>query len=1034
VEAHKFLTEKSKGKNRFMTKRIASLMILLFTAFTAFGANNTRVIGVQNQFHLPVKGHSSQHALPQAQGRRAQALAAKAQPAVQSSRVKHFAANPPVSQIGFVSATEIPAGGAIAGNSSALAGDFNGDGKKDVVTMVNNSGSFSISVVLSNGNGTFQAAVLTAVPSNEFDAFAVGDLNGDGKDDVVVIHLANGSSPSNFDVMLSNGDGTFTQGSNNVITANALVGGLLYDMNGDGKMDMVAVDSSNPGNVLTMLGNGDGTFQSPTSIALAGAAGSSLVFADFNGDGLLDFAGNDPNTNALTVYLATSATQFATGVPYTTSDNATDSCSSGVGDMTGDGKPEIINVNCNDGTVTVFVNNGDGTFQTGVYYASAIAPSTQSIPYIVPAAVTVADVNGDGNGDLVVSNYFSGDVTVLLGNGDGTVQVPVIGYATAGYPNSAAIVADFNGDKLPDILLTDNMYSFSYMKGYGDGTFSAGVDYYSPTTDNGNPYAWDVATGDFNGDGFPDVVIGNWCCDAAVGITVYLSRGDGSLQPGINYGTDGYFAFVAVADFNKDGKLDIAAMDNSTGLVQIFNGVGDGTFTTGPTMVTGDTDSRTIVAVDLNGDGYPDVAVANNGGSNVGVILNDGTGALLAPVNYALSKPATDIALADLNADGKLDLIALQQCGCVAVMLGNGDGTFGAESDVSVGNSPFQLAVGDLNGDGKLDLAITIWDTTQGLQVVLGNGDGTFQTASAVYPTSLQGTTYNPYPAYIKLLDLDGDGHLDAIYTNSNYGTVGIMYGVGDGTFYDPVEYPAGGYSVGLALADVNGDGAVDAVTTGDDTSQVSVLLNNSGSKLVPDYALAATPSSATVTAGTNGTFVITLSPRNFYNGTVTFACGTLPSKTTCVFSNPTLVPNGNGLLTTTLTVQTTAATTTTTGMLIPNSSRAATRLVASLTGLGLLGLMLSGDWRKKAGRGMGMLLAVVALGMTCTLVACGGSPTSSNNNNGGGGGNGGGTTTTTVPGTPTGSYTVVVTGTGTAGTNHGNAAAHNLNLTLTVQ
>lgn len=1220
-----------------MTKRTAAFVVVLLTALPGFGLSGPQGFSAQNQFHFtPARGRAVQGADLQSGAQvwqqrganrpNASAVAAGKRLTQKNANPPAHAlinppVNPPVSKIGFVSATQVAAGGAIPFQNPALAGDFNGDGKKDVVTIVKNVGggvtTYSLSVALGNGDGTFQAPVLTATPGNLNDPFVVGDVNGDGKDDIIIAHNPGATGPANFDVMLSNGDGTFTLKSNNAVTTNSLAGGMLHDVNGDGKLDVVIVDSALPGNVWTLLGNGDGTFQAPTSVALNGQAGSSLVFGDFNGDGLPDFADNDYTSGQLTVYLATS-TGYAAGASYATPDGVYDACRyNTVGDLTGDGKPEIVTANCTLNTITIYVNKGDGTFATGVYSPVATAPASGSVTYVAPWAVEIADVNGDGRADIIATNYFSSDVTVLLGNGDGTVQVPSFGYATSGFPNTAAVVADLDGDGLADILVADSEYGFAYMKGYGDGTFRAALDYYSPTTDNSTPnapFGWDIAAGDLNGDGFPDVVIGNWCCDATVGITVFLSAGDGTLQKGVNYGSGGNWAFVAVADFNKDGKLDIAALDNSTGTVQIYNGVGDGTFTAGPSITTGDTDSEYIVAGDLNGDGYPDLVVADRKGSNLGVILNDGTGGLKPLVPYALFSPPSSVTVADVNGDGKLDLIAPEgPCACVAVRLGNGDGTFQPELDTAVGNLPFQVAVGDLNGDGKMDFAVTIDDTVngQGVQVALGNGDGTFQPASAVYPTSLQATFfYNPYPTYLRLVDLDGDGKLDAVYTNRNYGTVGVMYGVGNGTFYDPVEYPTAGFSVGLALADVNGDGAVDVVTTSNDVSEVAVLLNNSSSASAlassvnpaavtqtitftatvsakvrgvatvptgtvtffdgstslgsaslsggaatlstsslaigshsitaqysgdasfhgstssalsqvvniaadsttlissvnpsavtqsvtftatvastvsgltaaptgtvtffdgatslgsgtmsggvatlatsslaigthsitaqyggdanfsgststalsqvvtptPDYTLAANPTSATVTAGGTGSYVITLTPSNNYNGTVTFTCGTLPSKTTCSFSNPTLTPSGNGALTTTLSLKTTA---TMSAMMTPrdvNPHGGAANLLASFAGLGFFGLLLAGGWKKKSGRRMGIILGVVALGMVIALVACSG---------------GGNPPPPPVPGTPTGTYPVTVTGTGTAGNNAGNTAAHTLTVTLIVQ
>jgi hypothetical protein len=1027
-----------------MTTRVASLIFLLVSVVPGFASvskpSGVRGFSAQNQFHFRSatgsqragRRHSSQAKAQSGEKRESasQKLIDRSRSHPQSTArptKMRRAGSLPVNQIGFVSATQIPAGGAIAYQNPALSGDFDGDGIKDVVTIVQVGATpiNSVAVTLVNGDGTFQAPVLTPAPGNNSDAFVVGDINGDGKDDVIIAHQPGSIAASaSFDVLLSNGDGSFTVKNNYPITTNQLAGGVLFDVDGDGKLDAVIVDGGLPGTVWTALGNGDGTFQTPTSFALTGGRGESPVFADLNGDGFLDIAEDDAATGELTVYLATSATQYGPPTQFATSDGVNDSCSNTVGDLTGDGNPEIAAANCDDNTITIYVNNGDGTFKTGAYFSAAIAPSNNSVVGVGPLGLTIADVNGDGRGDVIATNAGARDVTVLLGNGDGTVQSANVGYATGGNPGTPALIADMNGDGLADLLVADNQYSFSYMKGYGDGTFRAAVDYYSPTGTSGEPpTGFDVATGDFNGDGFTDVVVGNFTNnDASVGITVFLSRGDGSLQPGVNYGSGGSLAFVAVADFDKDGNLDIAAVDNADGLVQIFKGVGNGTFTTGITVSTGDIDTEKIVAVDLNGDGFTDLAVANAGGGNVGVILNDQNGGFAAQIPYPLLNGSIDLVAADVNGDGKLDLLLPESaCSCLAVLLGAGDGTFGAENDFLIGNSPYQIAVGDLNGDGIPDVAVTIDDFVSGLgvAVALGVGDGTFLAAnSPAYPTSLQlSSPFSAFPTSIQMLDLDGDGHADLIYTNTGYSTVGVLYGVGDGTFHDPVEYPTGGGSVGLALADVNGDGAVDVVTASDSVSDATVLINTSGSQAAPDYAISANPGTATVAPGAAGTYTIAVSPRNFYNGTVTFTCGTLPAETTCSFSNPTVTANGNAQLTTTLTLTTSA----------PSAAaltRHSTTWLAALSGVGIFGLLLAGNWKKNGGRSrMGIILGALTLGMIVLLVGCGGS----NNTTGGG-------TPPTDPGTPAASYTVTVTATGTAGTNGGSTAAHTVNVTLIVQ
>jgi len=1032
---------------------IASLAIVLSTMLAAAApSKDGRSFAMSHQFHLQPKPGQSKFAdrmaaeLADLNGKRGAARPDSAQ--AQRGVKPHRNGGPVSGAAGFVSAAQIAAGGDVASNA-AVEGDFNGDGKPDLLTMVVNQsgGSYAISasVALGNGDGTFQAPVLTAIPSNTVDAFVVGDVNGDGKTDLVVVHqpgsLGSGT-PASLDVMLANGDGTFGTPINTVVTANALAGGILYDV-GNGKMDAVIVDSSTPGNVWTLLGNGDGTFGTPTSVVLSGPVGSAVVFADFNGDGKLDFADDDPSTGELTVFLA-NGTGYAAGVLVSTPDGVYDGDGNAVGDMNGDGFPEIVSANPQANTITVYVNNGSGGFAPGVYYQTAMAGGSGKA-WTVPSAVSLGDVNGDGKADVVVTNDYSGDLTVMLGNGDGTVQVPTVGYAAGGFAFTAAVIDDFNGDGLPDLAVTDGQYNLVYMKGYGDGTFRAAADFYTATGDTAETQGLDIATGDFNGDGIPDVVIGNALNDPTVGITVFLSRGDGTLMPGVNYGSGGQMGYVAVGDFNQDGKLDIAAADNTNGDVQIFYGDGQGGFQPGPTIPTGNTGQ--VVALDVNGDGYPDIVAAEGSGAGFEVALNNGAaGGFGSPVSYTYNNPAqTTLAAADVNGDGAIDVVApVPSCSCVAVLLGNvssttgkGDGTFGAETDYPIGTGPTYVAIGDLNGDGFPDLAVTIDDTsvtgTMGIVVALNNGaagssTNVFGAPSAVYPTSLQSTIfYLPFPHYVKIGDINGDGVPDLVYTNLSYGTIGTLYGNGDGTFGSPTEFPTASYSPAVALADVNNDGALDAVTvTEDGTSLATVLLNASGSGEAPNYNVAANPSSATVSAGGTGSYVITLTPRNFYNGTVTFSCGTLPAETTCNFSNTTLTPNGNPPMTTTVSLVTTAASSAANALHDSDPHRGARFVLASLSGMGFFGLVLAGlakkEGLKKSNRRVAMLLGVMVLGVMFSTVGCGGGNTQ--------------LIVTPPPnqGTPAGTYTVTVTASGTAGTNNGNTSAHTVTLTLTVQ
>ena len=956
-------------------------------------------------------------------------------------RPRRFA-NPAPTNIGYVSASQIPAGGQTYYN--AVAADFNGDGKKDVVTIVQvgpwNNATYSISVELGNGDGTFQTPKMTTgqnlntLSANGVQLFT-GDMNKDGKPDLIIGYQSNpySSVTGSFDVFIGNGDGTFTYKTNVPITTNYLSNAVIADVNGDGQMDMLVVDQggtngSAPSNVWTFLGVGDGTFGAGTPVALGGAL-YDAVMADLNGDGSLDIAGIDGNSYQMTVYLA-SGNGYVAAVPYSTSDGITDACFVSTGDLNGDGRPELIAANCGDNNLTVFVNNGDGTFQTGVYYASGAYPE----------AVTVADVNGDGRADLVSTNDDSSDVTILSGNGDGTFNPTVIGYATGGFPFDPAIVADFNGDGTADVVVPDEVFSLAFLPGYGDGSFRAAINYYTPGI-TGYDYGIAIASGDFNGDGNNDFVISNYSYQTNIGVTVFLSRGDGSLMPGVNYSgvTGAPLEFVTVADVNGDGKLDIAATDYNNSLVQIFTGVGDGTFQTASAYPTnsGGAHPYGIVAGDFNGDGSTDLAVVNvnwsNGAADVGVLLNDTKGNFSSLNNYSLSSQAYEITAADLNGDGFPELIVPlynSNTSGVATFAGSNNGTFGSEVDVSLSNSlttfmePYAVAVGDLNGDGKPDLAVTIEDYysyVQGIALVLGNGDGSFQTPTLI-PTTAQAYAtqdyYPPYPSYLKLIDLNADGELDMVYTNSNYSTVGILYNQGGGGFYDPVEYPAGGFAYGLAVTDVNGDGAVDAVTAGDDFAGVTVLLNNSGVGTIPNYSLGANPTSATVAQGGSATFNLSVNPTNGYNGTITFSCGTLPGGASCSFNPPTVIPASNQPAQVVLTVHTSNARALAL-LAQPHPKPGAPTMWATLSGMGLFGLLFTGDLKKRRFRRRAIVMRAFLLAMGFSLTGCGGSsasrPQGSN-------------------GTPMGTYNLQITATGTAGSFNGSTAAHMLNLSVTVQ
>jgi len=268
-----------------------------------------------------------------------------------------------------------------------------------------------------------------------------------------------------------------------------------------------------------------------------------------------------------------------------------------------------------------------------------------------PQSVAVGDFNGDGKPDLAVVNSYSNNVSILLGNGDGTFQIHV-DYPTGAQPGSVAI-GDFNGDGKLDLAVV-NSYSnnVSVLLGNGNGTFQPAVSY---GTGSGTGPAF-VAVGDFNHDGKLDLAVAN---SNSTYVSVLLGNGDGTFQTAVNYDVGGAPTSIAVGDFNHDGKLDLA------------------------------------VAVPVPGPS-----------TYVSVLLGNGDGTFQTAVNYNAPYAPDAVAVGDFNGDGNLDLVVGNRSSNISVFLGNGDGTFRTAVNYSAGYNPSSVAVGDFNNDGTLDLAV----------------------------------------------------------------------------------------------------------------------------------------------------------------------------------------------------------------------------------------------------------------------------------------------------------------------------------------
>ena len=965
-------------------------------------------------------------------------------------------------------------------NASPVLGDVNNDGKLDVIVTCANY----LVVLLGNGNGTFQAPAYYALATPGIPALV--DLNGDKYLDIAVTSAPSNATVGQITVLLNNGSsspGTFAT----PVNYGALIGSARYvaagDFNGDGKQDVIAATSTTSGvGFLLFLGNGDGTLQPPIAQPSVQNATQSFATGDFNKDGTTDIAvlastslpptAGSPSSvyTGMQVLLGNSSGTMTVG-----SSVALQPMSTVVGisnaALTSSGNLDLIV----SGPNTIILHgDGKGNFtQTGAYAA-----------YGDPFSW---DINGDGKPDLLLADSLDLEVFPLLGNGDGSFQgIPSIA-VNGGFPDHSAstiVSADFNGDGIADsayIMQSATGQSMIAVNlGRGNGTF-APLDQISTTSGTF------LATGDFNNDGKEDVVaigaggsvVGRSGDIYPAGLFFYAGNGDGTFKPA-GPGVNLLYVSVeqaVVGDFNGDGKIDLViTFEGLNGTIGDYPGAGliflpgngDGTFGT-PVLIgqLPNPGAGPLLAADLNHDGKLDLVWQTSGGN--AVLLGNGDGTFRQiPLNLT---PATSIlALGDVNGDGYPDLVV-----GASIYAGNGDGTFQTTplytAPIPASSTVQSAAVADINGDGNPDLVAYYGSSSPGfsqLSVSYGNGQGGFTSDSNTYfagslanPTSFIGRLLltrlnnsaptpssdhtldalvftggaltgmlnqeNPAPSAPPVLTSSMTLQSSAASANENASITLTATVLGTNPTGD-VVFSSNGTSLGSAPLSNGtatlqtsfasaGTYAVTATYSGDAHNSASASNTVSITVAAPDFTVASNPTSAAITAGQTATFSLTVTPRGGYVGTVNLSCGSLPSKVTCSFSPSAITPTNGSSAKGTLTISTTAAVA---ALDIPPASGGTPWLPAgTLTVAGLLGLFINPLRLTRWNRRLWMLACVAML--CCAglcLSGCGGSST-----NGSSSGNQG------TPGTPSGSYAIVVSLTDSAG-----GPAHTLNLNVTVQ
>jgi hypothetical protein len=592
--------------------------------------------------------------------------------------------------------------------------------------------------------------------------------------------------------------------------------------------------------------------------------------------------------------------------------NITACFSAKIADVNGDGKPDLVIINCTGenaqngdpigpSTLHVYLGNGDGTFRP-------LTPQAVS-PTLDATILVAADLNGDGKADLVI-DMFDNDADihndeVLLNNGSGVFH---LGPALPGSLPEPLFAADMYGEGHMDLVLPGRI-----LKNDGTGKFTPGATFH---------YGSVSAIGDLNHDGRNDLVVSAVNSDPnPFSSVVLLNQGGGVFTQSAVLTTNSFAG--QVIDVNHDGIADLA-VSGLSGLV-VFLGKGDGTFAA-PTIY--DLGFLAVIE-DFNGDGNLDALTSE--GLPFLLTPGDGHGGFAAPkvTSTALvSTTPVSIATGDFNGDKKTDVAVVNQAPCfvtgpggpfvcphatVSVSAGTGLGYLGPPHYFPVGVPTGVMAVGDVNGDGKLDIVVTRGAnlnvvrlaTNYDVSVLLGRGDGTFLPAKNYrmlpFPPS---NTLTVFDAAVYLLDVNKDGRLDLV------GDWGVALGNGDGSFKPPIALPTGlHYITGLVPGDFNRDGKVDLeVATADGSTQslVTLLGNGKGSFTIAHTTPFVSPGfpqseiSAIAAADLNGDGIPDLiysgNKSNSANGTSTgFGTYVQLAHGDGTFATPVKYPGGDG-------------------------------------------------------------------------------------------------------------------------------------------
>jgi FG-GAP-like repeat/Abnormal spindle-like microcephaly-assoc'd, ASPM-SPD-2-Hydin len=886
----------------------------------------------------------------------------------------------------FQSAIVTPSSQYFWPGSLLVVSDFNQDGHPDIAASTGtpySNGFPGFTLFLGNGDGTFQVIIeSTEIPL--YSPFATGDVNGDGKPDLLVLSSYSDSPAA---ILLNSGNAVFTAAPMSLPlqwtvglggTYYDAVGATLYDLNGDQKLDLVSVDLG-PNIVSVLYGNGNGAFAQFPIYGISNGSLGALVTADFNNDGKPDVATafRDIDTEQLSIGVLMNTGAGFSSQSYTVTGLIYDTTKSSyivTGDFNHDGNVDtaVSSAPPSYGDVGIFVllGNGNGTFQTAVEYDQVIGP------------LAVADFNHDGNLDIVGSSTNGSGFSVLSGNGDGTFGFPITTALPCCEAIDAVVVADFNQDGKTDLsAIIDDGTNRQVVIFFGnsDGTFTAGASY------NAGAFPICMAAADLNGDGKIDVIIGNQSQVVAL-----LGNGDGTFQAPIITNTDHNGTFsISVADFNLDGKLDVAI--GESGGIALLQGNGDGTLQApimffvaapfglaqadfdgngAPDLAVGGTPGGTSLLLNATGSNPP-AALVSSASLNFGGVLVGQSGSMTTTLTYNAST-VLSITGVTLTGAQAADFSETNTCGATLAA--------GMSCMITVTFAP--LATGARVA--SIQIADNAFNTPQVISLIGTGSAHTVSTSSLTFGSQAVGSTSAP-----QTLSFTNTGTLPVtINSISVTGPQAGDFGVGIGCSVP--DYLAGGadciMTITFTPAALGARSATLNISDSDSSTPQTVALSGTGAASSVGLATGSNSTTAAVQAGQTATYALLIGGAGM-SGSATIACSGAPTGATCTVPGSVTV-NATIISTVTISVSTTA-----------RSAAAIDHRTIRFTGLWatlLLGVACVPMALKK--RSAAPLCLCLMLGSLLLISACGGTTTTS--------------TTGGSSGTPAGTYNLAVTAT----------------------